>query len=111
MAERKNLGKNGTILVSAKDLKSLPKNSENYEFQMRFYGCQTLEIAYLVASKIDRIYLVKNEALLQSQKTEIYSDWQFIAPFFMMIIEAGGQISVSKKEEISSDQEIVILGK
>jgi len=96
----------GKILVATNNPAAIPQNSENQQFFLRCYGSKTLEIAYLAASRLDRVYLSKsNGNIAQGSKlagtfAEELTD-EFITPFFLLISEAGGMI---KKSEVKPGQ-------
>ncbi len=56
----------------------------NKNFSNRSYGCKSLEIAYLAASRLDAT-IFKNE------------NYEFLKPFLLLVKEAGGKIFESEK--------------
>ena len=72
----------GDVLLACNHLDFLP---ENYQ-QLRCYGCQTLEVAYLASARLEELhYTTKN--------------LNNIEPFFLLAKEAGAKIN--KQEHLT----------
>lgn len=88
----------GQILVGCNNFNFLPKNNEKQNFLARNYGCRTMEIGYLAASRLEKVILEKSE----NEEEKNYFE-NFVRPFFLLVVEAGGAIAENENSIIISN--------
>lgn len=80
---------NEVLVASAEDQKAFEEKMAGKNFSLRSYGCRTLEVAYLAASRLEA-------AMFKNQSAEL------LRPFLLLVKEAGGKISEDEKSILAS---------
>ena len=77
-------------VIASEDQNLLTEKMAGKDFSQRAYGCRTLEIAYLAASRLE-MTLFKNQ------------NYELLKPFLLLAREAGGKILEEEKSILVSN--------
>lgn len=77
-------------LIASEDQALLAEKMGEKKFSMRTYGCRTLDVAYLSASRLEMALFKKK-------------NYELLKPFLLLVREAGGKISEEEKFILASN--------
>ena len=86
----KRVGISEKSLASTQDYAAFEQKTAGKNFEIRAYGCRTLEIAYLSSARLEM-------ALFKKQ------DFELFKPFLLLVREAGGKITEDEKFILASN--------
>lgn len=79
-----------TQVISSEDQAALAEKMGDKKYSMRTYGCRTLDVAYLSASRLEMAMFKKK-------------NYELLKPFLLLVREAGGKISEEEKFILASN--------
>jgi myo-inositol-1(or 4)-monophosphatase len=86
----KRLGISETFLASTQNYAALEQKMTGKKFAIRAYGCNTLDLAYLSAARLEMALFEK-------------TNFEFYQPFLLLVREAGGKITEDEKFILASN--------
>jgi myo-inositol-1(or 4)-monophosphatase len=77
-------------VIASEDQNMLTEKMGDKKFSMRTYGCRTLDVAYIAASRLEMALFKKK-------------NYELLRPFLLLVREAGGKTSEEEKFILASN--------